>query len=136
MSGPIGAVIDDSMIPLVISENRLPIGITRAEIIRYCLARVSGMDHYDALREAERPRNIAGKASIRDNGLTKVSADVPEQLLELAMKALDRTNVSEVVRYAIASNTGKHDSTEAQKHAIAPAGKTRGRPRKKADVAA
>lgn len=130
MAGHIGAKIDDSMIPAIINQNRLRPDMTRAEVIRYCLAITSGMDHYDALREAEKPRNESTrKAHPNANGLTLVSADIPKDLLHKAMSKLGVDNISQAIRYALASTTGQMSDEDVERHAVMPAGKPVGRPR-------
>jgi hypothetical protein len=130
MAGPIGATIDDEMVVEIVAKHRLPMGISRSEVIRYCLARLAGNDHYDSLRIAEKPRleALERRAKTQENGLTKVSAEVPDSLLIDAKTRHGISNTSQLIRFGMAWLSGFSED-EALSHAKKYSAKS-GRPRK------
>lgn len=108
----VGAQIEHDAIEDARIRNGLSASYSRSDVMRYCIARAAGLDHYDAMREAESMgrKTLAPKAG--ESGLTSVTVNVAESLLEKAMQEAGTNNRSQAVRWALGVTAKRADLLE------------------------
>jgi hypothetical protein len=107
-----GALIEPDAVEDARVRNDLPASYSRSDTLRYCIARAAGLDHFDALREAQKLGRRTLDPKVDDDGMASVTVYVPEDLLTQCMEMIGTKNRSHAVRVAIGEAANRADLIE------------------------